>query len=273
MIQQARQLLANADKVVVGLGSGFSAAAGLRYDGPEFEREFADFIKQYGITDLYSSSFYPFKTEEEYWACWARHIDFIRYRPGALPLYQQLLELVRDKDYFVITTNVDGQISKVAFDPQRSFVVQGDYGELQCAQRCHDTLYDNQALVRQMVEQTRNCRIPPELVPRCPRCGHKMAVHVRVDGYFVEDEQWHDAQQRYADFLDSLDCNRVVLLELGVGFNTPTIIRFPFEKIAQALPDATLIRINRDNAACMFNLDNCLPIQRDIATTFQEIVS
>jgi len=268
-VQIAKELITAADKIIIGAGSGLSTAAGLLYDGPEFEREFVDFIHKYGITDLYSSSFYPFQTQEEYWACWARHIDFIRYRPGAMPLYQQLFDVVKDKDYFVITTNVDGQFRKSGFNVQRLFEVQGDYGFLQCSKRCHDKLYYNESLVKQMVAETCDCRIPSDLIPRCPRCGEPMAVHVRVDGYFVENEQWEESQKRYLDFLNTLKDTKVVLLELGVGFNTPSIIRFPFEKMAQVLPAATLVRVNKDNVECMLNVDNCLLIQSGVSSLFK----
>lgn len=257
--------------MVVGAGAGLSAAAGLRYDGPEFFREFADFVEKYGISDLYSSSFYPFETEEEYWACWARHIDFARYRPGAAPLYGQLLGLLRGKDYFVVTTNVDGQFRKTGFDAQRLFEVQGDYAFLQCSKGCHDTLYYNERLVKEMVAQTRDCQIPSHLVPRCPRCGEPMAVHVRVDEHFVQNAQWEEAYQRYADFLSGIGPKeRVVLLELGVGFNTPSIIRLPFEQMAQERRNVTLIRVNKENVACLLNVKNCLLIRGEIAELFAE---
>jgi len=244
-LQRALHIISEADRIIIGVGAGLSAAAGLHYDGPEFENAFADFISRYGITDLYSSGFYPFETPEEYWACWARHIQFIRFTPPAMPLYKQLLQLVQDKDYHVISTNVDGQLLKAGFDPKRLFEVQGDYGYLQCAHRCHDTLYDNRLLVKQMVEQTSNCHIPSQLVPVCPRCGGNMAVHVRVDGYFVEDEAWHQAQERYEQALQEVcEGGKTVLLELGVGYNTPGIIRFPFEQLAATLRNVTLIRVN-----------------------------
>jgi len=276
-LQRARQAIADARHVIVGVGAGFSTAAGLRYDGPAFEHAFADFIARYGITDLYSSSFYPFATPEEHWACWARHIQFIRFAPPAMPLYRQLLQLIADKDYHVITTNVDGQVAKAGFDPQRTFVVQGDYGLLQCAHRCHDTLYPDRELTQQMVASTRQCRIPSSLVPRCPRCGGDMAVHVRVDGYFVEDHDWHDARERYHDALQRAANDThgsTVLLELGVGFNTPGIIRFPFEQLAATLRATTLIRVNADQPALMAahpSPDHFIALPTDAATALNAL--
>jgi len=261
----ARRLLSEADKVLVGAGAGLSTAAGLSYNGHRFHHEFRDFIRRYGFSDLYSAGFYPFDTMEEYWACWALHIDFVSYRTPALPLYRDLLGALRGKEWHVVTTNVDGQFRKAGFDAQHIFEVQGDYAFLQCARRCHDTLYHNERLVKQMVAATHHCRIPSELVPRCPQCGGPMAVHVRVDQHFVEDEAWHAAAQRYARFLDTLDTGRVVLLELGVGFNTPGIIRFPFERFALKHPNATLIRVNRDNTASLASLRNAILLPTEIA--------
>ena len=268
-IAHAKRLIAEADKIVIGAGAGLSTAAGLRYDGPEFDREFADFRRRYGITDLYSSSFYPFATEEEHWACWARHIDFIRYRRDAAPLYRQLFEAVKDKDYFVVTTNVDGQFRKAGFSERRLFEVQGDYAYLQCSRRCHDTLYYNKEQVQQMVAQTHDCRIPSELVPRCPRCGEPMAVHVRTDEFFVEDAQWEAAHDRYVDFVGSIGRKKAVLLELGVGFNTPSIIRFPFERMAQLRPNATLVRVNKESVGCVLDVPSPLLIEADASALFR----
>lgn len=253
MLKRAKELIDRANTVLIGAGAGLSAAAGLRYSGPKFEHDFADFIRRYGITDLYTSSFYPFRTEEERWACWARHIRTIRYEPEALPLYRKLLELVSGKDYFVITTNVDGQFRKAGFCPERLFEVQGDYGLNQCRHGCHDTLYPNESLVRHMVDATRNCRIPSRLVPVCPRCGGPMEVHVRKDEYFVQDAAWHASHERYLHFVRSFGGRKsVVLLELGVGFNTPTIIRYPFELMAESYKNVTLIRINKSETAPLF---------------------
>ena len=270
LIAEARALMAAADCVIIGAGAGLSAAAGLRYDGREFERVFADFIQKYGITDLYSSGFYPFRTEEEYWACWARHIDFIRYRDAA-PLYRQLLDLVRHKDYFVITTNVDGQFQKAGFAADRVFEVQGDYAYLQCAKGCHDTLYYNEKLVKQMVAATEDCRIPSSMVPRCPVDGERMAVHVRCDGYFVEDANWQAASDRYCRFVEQAKARNTVLLELGVGFNTPTIIRFPFERMAGMWTNTHLVRINTRDTLSTFSAIRTVAIRSDIADVLHAI--
>ena len=269
-MKDVRELIASAERVIIGAGAGLSTAAGLRYDGPDFEREFTDFIENYGITDLYSSSFYPFETEEEYWACWARHINFIRFREAA-PLYRQLHKLVKDKEYFVITTNVDGQFLKAGFSADRLFEVQGDYAYLQCVKGCHDKLYYNEDLIKKMFAETKNCRIPSSLIPRCPVCGEKMTVHVRCDQFFVEDEAWHSAANRYYDFLEKSRDKKTVLLELGVGFNTPTIIRFPFERMVNGWKNTSLVRINKDNVKSMYSSKRITAIKDDISAVLNAI--
>ena len=241
-----RNALDREDFVVIGAGAGLSAAAGITYSGKRFTDNFTDFIAKYGLTDMYSSAFYPFKTEKERWAYWARHILMNRYDMPATGLYRLLLNVVKEKDYFVITTNVDGQFEKSGFDRERIFTVQGDYAYLQCANGCHDKLYYNENLVREMARQTNDCRIPSGLIPHCPVCGGKMDVHVRKDRYFVQDSQWYASNKRYQDFLRKACDGNALLLELGVGYNTPTIIRFPFERLAAQRKNITLVRINRD---------------------------
>ncbi len=269
-MKAVRELIASAECLIIGAGAGLSTAAGLRYDGPDFEREFTDFMEKYGITDLYSSSFYPFETEEEYWACWARHIHFIRFREAA-PLYRKLHELVKDKEHFVITTNVDGQFLKAGFSADRLFEVQGDYAYLQCVKGCHDKLYNNEDLIKKMFAETRNCRIPSSLIPSCPVCGRKMMVHVRCDQFFVEDEAWHSAANRYHDFLERAGDKKIVLLELGVGFNTPAIIRFPFERMVSEWKNISLVRINKDDVQSMFASKRIIAIKDDISAVLNAI--
>ena len=243
-INNLRALLDEAECVLIGGGSGLSSAAGLTYSGQRFTENFGDFIRRYGLTDMYSAGFYPFRTQEEKWAYWSRHILLNRYLPPALPLYQRLFELVKDKDYFVITTNVDAQFYKAGFAPERIFAVQGDYGKLQCAKGCHDGLYDNESLVRRMAAEQKDCRIPSSLVPKCPVCGGEMEVNIRKDVYFVQNKAWYEAEERYGDFCGKACGKRTMLLELGVGYNTPTIIRFPFERMAYENKDVFLVRMN-----------------------------
>ena len=244
-IAKTRQLIAEADHVIIGAGAGLSAAAGLEYSGEAFEHEFREWILRYGITDLYSSSFYPFETEEERWAYWAKHIWFARYQPEAKPLYRQILSLVEDKDYFVITTNVDGQFEKAGFDTQRIFATQGDYAFFQPADGSPKELYPNKQWVEQTLPAIHDCRIPTQLIPHTPD-GNPVAMNLRCDDTFVEDKHWYEQADRYSQFIEKSYDKRLLLLEFGVGFNTPVIIRFPFERMAAQFPQTSLIRFNRD---------------------------
>ena len=210
-----------ADAVVVGAGAGLSASAGLTYSGERFERYFGDFQARYGIRDMYAGGFYPFETLEEYWAWWSRQIMVNRYTKAPKPVYEDLLALVRDRDCFVLTTNVDHQFQLAGFDKQRLFYTQGDYGLWQCSGPCHQETYDNEETVRKMFAEQRDMRVPAELVPRCPRCGRPMTMNLRCDGTFVQDAGWHAAARRYEDFLRRHRGGRVLFLELGVGGNTP----------------------------------------------------
>lgn len=244
-IEAAREKLKDADAIVIGAGAGLSAAAGLDYSGEKFKKEFADYIGKYRFPDLYSSSFYEFPTEEERWARWARHIDYARFRPEAFPLYRELLELVEGRNYFVITTNVDGQFKKAGFDPEKIFEVQGDYGLMQCAAGCHPKVYSDKETVEEILKHSHDLTVDSKYVPVCPVCGGNMDVHVRKNQFFVQDESWEHAAERYEKFMARYaGTNHVALLELGIGFNTPTIIRYPFEQITYRNPNATLIRLN-----------------------------
>lgn len=245
-IERLKETLKQADAVVIGAGSGLSASAGLAYSGERFERYFSDFIEKYHIPDMYSGGFYPFHTPEEYWAWWSRHIYYNRYIDPPKPVYRDLLELVKDKDYFVLTTNVDHQFQRAGFDKKRLFYTQGDYGLWQCSRPCHQGTYDNEEIVRQMVEKQRDMRVPSELIPRCPKCGRPMTMNLRTDDTFVEDEGWHTAAERYAEFLRRHQGMRVVFLELGVGGNTPVIIKYPFWRMTNENPNAVYVCINQE---------------------------
>ncbi|MGG6313101.1 Sir2 silent information regulator family NAD-dependent deacetylase [Paenibacillus macerans] len=243
-IEQAKKALHEAEYVLLGGGAGLSAAAGLTYSGRRFTDHFAPFIEQYGFTDLYSSSFYNFKTQEERWAYWAKHISLNRYETEATKLYQDLFEIVKEKEYFVISTNVESQFVKAGFPPHQVFEIQGDYCYFQCENACHNKLYYNEEAVREMVAETFNCKIPSVLVPKCPVCGGEMDVNLRKNQYFVQDEYWDQANTRYQDFVNTANSRKTVYMELGVGFNTPGIIRYPFELWTYHNPEATLIRMN-----------------------------
>ena len=247
-IERLRREISGADAVVVGAGSGLSAASGLTYSGERFEKNFADFIGRYGYRDMYTAGFYPYPTPEEFWAYWSRHIHLNRYAQEAGPAYRRLRALMGGKDCFVITTNVDHCFQKAGFDALRLFCTQGDYGLWQCARPCHQETYDNEAPVQRMVSEQRDMRIPTELIPRCPRCGGPMANNLRCDDTFVEDEAWHFAAGRYADFLRKHEGARVLFLELGVGWNTPGIIKYPFRRMSTRNERAVYACVNLGEA-------------------------
>lgn len=243
-IEQLKQVLKTADAVLIGAGAGLSTSAGFTYDGERFERYFSDFHQKYGITDMYSGGFYPYDTLEEYWAWWSRHIFYNRYVDAPIPVYRELLALVKDKDYFVLTTNVDHQFQRAGFDKKKLFYTQGDYGLWQCSNACHDKTYDNEDTVRQMLARQQDMKIPSDLIPRCPVCGAPMTMNLRCDNSFVQDEGWYAAQSRYSDFVRRHKHGTVLHLELGVGNNTPVIIKYPFWRYTLENPDAFYACVN-----------------------------
>lgn len=247
-IETAASYLNDAECVLIGAGAGLSTAAGLTYSGKRFRDNFGEFIEKYGVQDMYSAGFYPFPSEEAMWGYWSKHADMNRIAPPGLPLYKMLFELVKDKDYFVLTTNVDHQFQKSGFSEDRIFATQGDYGRIQCKRGCHNKTYDAVKMFGQMNQARKECLIPSYMVPKCPVCGGPMAMNLRCNQYFVEDEDWHKAAERYDEYLEHIKGHNVVLLELGVGFNTPMIIRFPFERMVREEKDVKLIRLNMDEA-------------------------
>lgn len=269
-LDKAFDAIDDADYVLIGAGAGFSAAAGIEYSGKRFDDNFSDFIEKYGVTDMYSATFYPYETQEEKWAHWARHVYVNRYSVGKTKLYGQLLDLVNNKDYFVLTTNVEHQFWINGFEDERIFATQGDYGLMQCEKACHDKLYSNRELVFEALEKTEDCRIPSDLVPVCPVCGGNMEINVRKDNFFVEDEKWHHMYDTYSKFLEKIDeDDNLVLLELGVGFNTPVIIRYPFEQMTYNNSNVTLIRLNRSYAqAIPENKDKTIGFDEEISEIF-----
>lgn len=247
-IKQLKEKIETADAILIGAGAGLSTSAGLTYDGERFERYFSDFHKKYGIEDMYSGGFYPYNTLEEYWAWWSRHILVNRYDCPVGEVYKNLLKIVEDKDYFVLTTNVDHQFQRAGFDRHRLFYTQGDYGLWQCSRACHNKTYDNEENVRKMVEQQQDMKIPTELIAKCPVCGAPMTMNLRCDDTFVEDEGWHKAASRYEDFLRRHKGMKIVFLELGVGMNTPGIIKYPFWQMTARNSNATYACINQGQA-------------------------
>ena len=273
-IARLRTAVDEADAIVVGAGAGLSTAAGFTYAGERFERLFPDFIERYGFRDMYSAGFYRFPTPEEQWAFWSRHIWCNRYEPAPKDTYAKLLQLLDGKDFFVITTNVDHQFQLAGFPKSRLFYTQGDYGLWQCSEPCHEKTYDNYDTVKAMVEQQRDMRVPSELVPHCPVCGKPMSMNLRADETFVEDDGWYEAQERYHRFLERHKGLRVLYLELGVGGNTPGIIKYPFWRYTYDNPNATFACLNYGQAmAAREILDRSILIDADIDAALDDLLA
>lgn len=267
LIIKSKKLIEEADVILIGAGAGLSSSASLTYSGERFQKHFSEFINKYEITDMYSAVFYPYKTLEEKWGYLSEHIYQNRYSDTGLTLYKVLLEIVRDKNYFVITTNVDGQFEKVGFNKEKIFEVQGNYGKIQCSVPCHNKVYSNKEIIFEMRKQRKDLKIPTNLIPKCPRCNAEMTTHLRVDNLFVQTEEWYKQQERYYKFLEKNQNKKIVLLELGVGFNTPTIIKFPFERLNKFLDNTKLIRVNKEN---YFKDDSIISIEEDIKEVLEK---
>lgn len=265
--EQLRNALEQADIVIIGAGAGLSTAAGFTYTGARFEKYFQDFAKSYSFEDMYTGGFYPYQTLNEHWAYWSRYIYINRYMNSPKPLYQELYRLVRDKEYFVLTTNVDHCFQKAGFEKERLYYTQGDYGLFQCSRPCHQDTYDNAEAILAMVKAqgwqtgtdgtlylpegvTAGMAVPDELIPYCPKCGAPMAMNLRADDTFVQDEGWYRAAGRYEAFLQKHEKGKVLFLELGVGYNTPGIIKYPFWRMTAENPEAVYVCVNYGEAVC-----------------------
>jgi len=264
--------LQDCDAVVIGAGSGLSTSAGFIYTGERFEKYFSDFAAKYGIRDMYSGGFYPFPTKEEVWAYWSRYIYINRYMDAHEPVYDNLLKLVADKDYFVITTNVDHCFQKAGFDKKRLFYTQGDYGLFQCSEPCCQETFDNEMIIREMVKRQENMKVPTELLPVCPHCGKPLTMNLRCDDTFVEDEGWHKAAERYENFLRTRNEQKILFLELGVGYNTPVIIKYPFWQMTARNSGATYACINQGQAVCSQEIEQrSICMNADIGQVLQSL--
>ena len=271
-LERLQAALRDCDAVVIGAGSGLSTAAGFTYNGERFEKYFSDFAAKYGIKDMYSGGFYPFPTQEEFWAYWSRYIYINRYMDAPKPVYENLLKLVADKDYFVVTTNVDHCFQKAGFDKKRLFYTQGDYGLFQCSEPCCQETFDNEAVIREMVERQQNMKIPTELLPTCPHCGKPLTMNLRSDNKFVEDEGWHRAAERYENFLRTRAGQKILFLEFGVGYNTPVIIKYPFWQMTAKNPKAIYACINQGQAVCPQEIERqSVCINADIGQVLQSL--
>lgn len=272
-IKRLHVALQECEAVVIGAGSGLSTAAGYTYTGERFQKYFADFAEKYGIRDMYSGGFYPFPTQEEFWGYWSRYIFINRYMDAPKPVYEKLLRLVADKDYFVITTNVDHCFQKAGFAKKRLFYMQGDYGLFQCSEPCCRKTYDNEISIRKMLEEQRDMRVSAELIPYCPICGKPMTMNLHCDATFVQDDGWYRASQRYKEFLEQHKGLRVLLLELGVGMNTPAIIKFPFWHLANEWEKAAYACINLGEAYAPEEIKaKSICINEDIGGVLQKLI-
>lgn len=270
--QEVYQKITEAEAIVIGAGSGLSAAAGLTYSGERFKKYFRDYIDYYHLTDMYSAGFYPFDSLETYWGYWSKHVFHNRYQPEALPLYKELLSLVEEKNYFVITTNVDHQFQKTGFDKRRLFYTQGDYGLFQCSRACHNKTYENESLIMQMFHQQSQFKIPKHLIPYCPKCGQPMRVNLRIDQFFVQDDGWESAANRYKEFLENYLGTKIVFWEIGIGNNTPSIIKYPFQEMTRATNQSTYIVCNQQAQRIPDELmDKTIILQGNIVETIREI--
>ena len=271
-IERLQDALCSADAVVIGAGAGLSAAAGFDYGGERFQKYFSDFEEKYGIHDMYSGGFYPYKSREEYWAWWSRHILINRYDCPVGEVYKNLFSIIEDKDYFVLTTNVDHQFQRAGFDKKRLFYTQGDYGLFQCSTPCCEETFDNETAVREMVKQQKNMKIPTELLPVCPHCGALLTVNLRCDDKFVEDEGWHKAAERYENFLRTRENQKILFLELGVGLNTPVIIKYPFWQMTAKNPNAIYACLNKGQTFCPQEIERqSISIDADIAEVLEKL--
>lgn len=279
-IHQAAQLLQEADYVLYGLGAGMSTAAGAQYGGTFFKEHFGEFQDKYGtgpyMQDMYGAGFYPYPDEESFWGYWSKQCMLAGVELDVTPLYKELIQLSAGKKAFCLSTNVDGQMEKAGWDKEKIFCTQGDYLHIQCQKGCHDKVYDVVDMFKQMDQARKDCKIPSYMVPKCPVCGGPMNMNLRSDQYFVEDENWRAAEQRFGDFLDEAltSGKKLVLMCVGVGFNTPTIIRFPFEKLVREHEQCSLIRLNRNEAIIQKSYqDREIGINEDVAMSIPDILS
>lgn len=272
-IKLLKEEIKHADAIIIGAGAGLSAAAGLLYGGQRFYDNFSDFAEKYGLQDMYAAGFYPYETWEEYWAYWSRHIYLNRYLSEAGKPYKDLLKLMQGRNYFVITTNVDHSFQKAGFDKRKLFYTQGDYGLWQCSKPCCQETYDNKEKVLEMVKQQKDMKIPAALIPYCPHCGSPLRMYLRIDAAFVENKGWHNASSRYHEFISRHKDKHILFLELGVGYNTPVIIKYPFWQMTERNKKAVYACINCEKQAVPSDIvRQTISIQADIRNAIEDLL-
>lgn len=273
-IDKLKKALDDCDAVVIGAGAGLSTAAGFTYSGERFNKYFSDFKAKYSFDDMYYGGFYPYRTQEEFWSYWSRYIYINRYSDIPSDLYAKLFVLVKDKDYFVITTNVDHCFQKAGFDKKRLFYTQGDYGLFQCSEPCCQETFDNEEIIKAMYEQQKDMKIPSDLIPKCPHCGKPLTTNLRCDDTFVQDDGWYQASERYSNFLRTRQNQKILFLELGVGYNTPVIIKYPFWQMTAQNPKSTYACINMGEAVCSDEIEHqSICISKDINLVISDILN
>lgn len=271
-IRKLKEEIESADAVIIGAGAGLSTSAGFVYTGERFHKYFSDFAAKYDFNDMYTGGFYPYDTPEEYWAYWSRYIYINRYMDAPKPIYEKLYHLVMDKEYFVITTNVDHCFQKAGFDKKRLFYTQGDYGLFQCSEPCSEETFENEDIISEMVKRQNDMRVPSELLPVCPHCGKPLTMNLRSDNRFVEDEGWHMAAERYNRFIQTRKKMHVLFMELGVGYNTPGIIKYPFWQMTAQNPEAVYACINYGEAVCPKEIEKqAVCISSDIGKVLENL--
>lgn len=283
-----KEKIEKSDAVIIGAGAGLSTSAGFTYSGDRFEKYFSDFSRKYGFSDMYSGGFYPYETLEEHWGYWCRYVYVNRYMDAPKPVYQKLYDLVKEKEYFVLTTNVDHQFQKAGFEKERLFYTQGDYGLFQCSKPCHKETYENEEIIKNMILsqgfQIDNgdlilsdgteikMTVPKDLIPHCPKCGKPMSMNLRADSTFVEDMGWHQAAKRYEQFVQQHKQQKILFIELGVGYNTPGIIKYPFWKMTNTFPKAAYVCLNQGEAYVPENIrDESICINEDIGKVLKQL--
>ena len=271
-ITQLKYELKNADAIVIGAGAGLSASAGFTYHGERFKKYFSDFEEKYGFHDMYLGGFYPYQTLEEYWAYWSRYIYVNRYMNTPKSTYQDLFNIVKNKNYFVITTNVDHCFQKSGFDKKRIFYTQGDYGLFQCSEPCCNKTFENKDMIIDMIEHQHNMKIPYNMIPKCPYCGKPLTMNLRADDKFVQEEGWYNAAERYQNFLQQQQNKHILYLALGVGYNTPIIIKYPFWQMTVKNTKAIYACVNYGEASCPHNIEKqSICINNDISKILKEL--
>ena len=272
-IEKLKQEIKNSDYILIGAGAGLSTSAGFLYDGKRFEDNFKDYIKKYGFTDMYSAGFYNFPTLEEYWAYFSLYVYINRFDIEENETYLNLYNIVKDKNYFVITTNVDGRFIDSKFDKDKIFAVQGDFALFQCSKPCRQETFYNEKYIREMIKYKKEMKIPTELIPKCPYCGRNMSMNLRADDTFVQDKNWDEQKNRYEEFLKMSDNSKILFLELGVGFNTPSIIKYNFWRMTLNNKKSIYASINLGECYCASDIEErSICIDYDIAEVLKKLI-